>query len=425
MFVFNMIMKVDFNQNLYISNNRNNNNINFKGYDARPLRNVVMTTSHGMKSFKVIKQMSEIGKKHGFDVLFTNPDVEMLSNLENVKNAISSLDFANFIRWAQDHAVVTPNNKILSNINDWGVEAGIAEKISHLTGGKYVNTRNFIAGGNVYYIKNKGKNELLIGKRDVRGKFLEDLKRDFDVSRIYKIPQADFHIDLFLRPLKDRKILLADDSLTVSSIANGIKNISTYLSENEVPVIEKSNFLKLQSNLNHFLEKFKTSIKTSDMDKLSDVARVLVDNGFEVINVPGRLYDVGLDSFRELKINHYMNYMNSIVHEKPDGTLIYITNKSNLNEKFNITPEISKKIDFDFEKIFLDKLEPYVKRENVYFINNMADDLYNLHGGIHCLCNEIPKDIPSQYIPESVDNYVPVKIGLGSRIINFIINILN
>ena len=56
-----------------------------------------------------------------------------------------------------------------------------------------------------------------------------------------------------------------------------------------------------------------------------------------------------------------------------------------------------------FEKEFKNAISPYVKSENVYFVEGQPQEknglsshipylLEKLGGGIHCLCAEIPKD---------------------------------
>ena len=45
------------------------NNVSFTGCDARPLRAILLRDSFGDLQYnKLIKELSEIGKKHGFDI---------------------------------------------------------------------------------------------------------------------------------------------------------------------------------------------------------------------------------------------------------------------------------------------------------------------------------------------------------------------
>ena len=78
--------------------------------------------------------------------------------------------------------------------------------------------------------------------------------------------------------------------------------------------------------------------------------------------------------------------------------MVYITNKSNIDEMLGLTPEISKIIDFSFEDEFIKSIAPYVKKEKVYFIegegNYVANEMLQAYqGGIHCACSEIPLNV--------------------------------
>ena len=64
------------------------------------------------------------------------------------------------------------------------------------------------------------------------------------------------------------------------------------------------------------------------------------------------------------------------------------------DKRIGLTPEIIKESGFSFEKEFVNSLKPYIKEENVYFVEGKAgeiqDSLENLAGGIHCLTTEMP-----------------------------------
>ena len=67
-----------------------------------------------------------------------------------------------------------------------------------------------------------------------------------------------------------------------------------------------------------------------------------------------------------------------------------------------MTPKLAKELGLDFEDKFKESVKNYIKPDNVYFIeggsgkdpkicDNIAQILEETHGGIHCLCAEIPK----------------------------------
>ena len=101
---------------------KHNQHQSFKGYDARPLKAIVMTIcDEKNKSFEIIRQMSEIGTKEGFRVYFTNQTNKLYANLELIKKFFKLGTFG-FSKWAQDNAVLTPDNRVLTKLygeNNW------------------------------------------------------------------------------------------------------------------------------------------------------------------------------------------------------------------------------------------------------------------------------------------------------------------
>ena len=55
-----------------------------------------------------------------------------------------------------------------------------------------------------------------------------------------------------------------------------------------------------------------------------------------------------------------MNFMNAIVHERADKSLVYVAGKSVLDEQLGLTPEIAEKIDF-IDKNELENRNEYIK----------------------------------------------------------------
>ena len=264
---------------------------------------------------------------------------------------------------------------------------------------------------------------------------LEGAKSILGVDKIEYIPQMDFHIDLFVRPLDNKRILLTDDSLTIKAFNKGIKSIQKLLKKEP----EKTELLIIKENLDKELTKFKKSVLNNAQAPREDVKDILENNGFQVIGVPGRIYqtfpepeDIQIteDYIREVsnkkskkldflpmfseellsfyprvskeksiqpeeqQLTHLLNYMNAIITKNKKGEMVYISNKSDFDKRIGLTPEIIKESGFSFEKEFVNSLKPYIKEENVYFVEGKAgeiqDSLENLAGGIHCLTTEMP-----------------------------------
>ena len=152
----------------------------------------------------------------------------------------------------------------------------------------------------------------------------------------------------------------------------------------------------VQKRLLEVLKTFERDVKNLKNPQADDVAKVLTNNGYTPIFIPGRIF-YSVRNKNKDDLVHGLNYMNSVVHQKPDGSLVFITNKSDYNNICGITGDISQKIDFDFEKMLIKSLKPYIKEQNIYFVegknNRIAEILQDEGGGIHCLCNEIPAGI--------------------------------
>ena len=366
----------------------------FKGYDARPLKAVVMTICDAKgKSFDIIKQMSEIGQKEGFRVYFTNQTNKLYANLDCIKNFFKIGTFS-FSKWAQDNAVLTPDNRVFRNWNY--LESSFAKRIASVTKAKISDCERSIEGGNLFFVKNGDKNELFIGADELITRIPEFLQKSYGVSKVIPIPQADFHLDLFIRPLNDKKVLVADDRLTIKELKHAVKSIDKYKSGNPCTIEELKTLGNVQKRLLGVLKTFERDVKNLKNPQADDVAKVLTNNGYTPIFVPGRIF-YSVRNKNKDDLVHGLNYMNSVVHQKPDGSLVFITNKSDYNIIRGITGDISQKIDFDFEKMLIKSLKPYIKEQNIYFVegknNRIAEILQDEGGGIHCLCNEIPAGI--------------------------------
>lgn len=362
----------------------------FKGYDARPLNSVLMTVCDSPRAFDIIKQMSKIGQKDGFKVYFTNRTNKLYGNLNKIKNFFRICNHTDSLtKWAQDHAILTPENRVFAH--QIYTDESIPKRIAAISKAKFSYTNYFVEGGNLFFVKNGTHEEILIGAKETESIDPDIFKKLYGASKVHVIPQADFHIDLFLRPLNNKRILVADDELMIHELKQAVKNLKHY--EKQATPTEKQSLENLQKKLEDTLRDFSYQAKNNKNPSMEEVVKTLDEQGFQPIRIPGRLYGrIPNQNYDNLK--HSLNYMNAVVHEKPDGTLTYITNKSTLNERFNITPEISQQIDFDFEKILTKYLEPYIKKEDIHFIsgkeNHLAYLLEAQQGGIHCLCKEIP-----------------------------------
>lgn len=365
----------------------------FKGYDARPLKGVIVTLNDGMDSFSVVNDLKKIGDKDAFKVFYAVEKGKLLSDIKKIKNLFEEKIQAALYKWAQDEVILAPNKTVHSDRN-----SGLANKIAGLTKSKLQLTESSqsrFEGGNLFFVKKDGKEELFIGKNDFLGHTIDDLKQKFGVEKIHVVPQADYHLDLFMRPLKDGKILICDDSMTIKALNKAIKSIQKYIETNNCSKTEKNELLAVKEKLQTLLKEFKKDVKLNHNFSADNQEKFFKSIGYEPIRVPSRIYTTIPNSPCD-DLSHSLNYINAIVHEKADGDLVFITGKSALDEECGITKKISEKIGFDFEKMFVDAVSPYIKKENIKFISGDNNYLANLlkkeEGGLHCLCNEIPEE---------------------------------
>ena len=173
-------------------------------------------------------------------------------------------------------------------------------------------------------------------------------------------------------------------------------------------ILDESNDINLRTKVEKVLERLEVLLQKftlnlcfmrskgvledfQKLSSLSDVEKALSDEGFEVIKVPGRIFNY-VNNGERFSLNHDLNYSNAITFKNSNDETVIITNKSLLNQEMGITSEILKILGMDFEKMFLDSVKDYVKPENIFFLEgkSLPWGLRNLHGGLHCLSLEVP-----------------------------------
>ncbi len=350
-----------------------NNGPAFKGYDARKLKSIAMTTNRG----GIAQEMKTICNSYGVKVLLAAPDGLLSDKFEKIHEGRPYT-----LPWAQDIANVTPDKKVYYPwLNDGlGWLLHTYEKLSGIL------TQKHISGGNFFLIKNGESNDIIVGTNEIikkrrTSKFFEDM---FNTKNIFCIYQPDYHIDLGIRPLNNKNIIVGDDDLMIEKIQQVLKNIKT-----------EKQFRNLYKNLKLVLDDFIISKKLNPYTPTEFVIKQIKEMGFNPIRVPGRLYSVERKYENKIGLRYDLNFVNAVAFETQNKDIVYITNKSVADDILDITPEVEKQINFSFKKIFKDSIKPYVKEENLYFVSEktdvMDDYLSNKDAGIHCLCAEVPE----------------------------------
>lgn len=360
--------------------------ISFTGYDARPLRALLMRDAYADTRYEsLIKELSAIGREHSFDVFVQDAKKVVNGNMYSAEKSLKLpiLDRENV--WLQDNMTISPNGKMFANFFADRLNMRFASFLK-----LPLFLRNYhLQGGNFFFIKDKGKTSLLLGVDDIIGCNLGKIRQDFDLNEIYTVSQPDFHLDLGLRPLKNKTVLLNDDRLTLAELEKGIKSAENY--EKTSGRCENNSISGMLKMIRDFFVQYKAR---SINENSETIETELKNYGFKVVRVPSNIIrpsvvqDIDSD-------NHYMsNFMNAIVHQNKQGDLVYITNRSLLDEAAGITKEVEEAIGFGFHKMFRDSVKDYIKPENVYFLDGnttIPQFVENYQGGIHCLCAEIPK----------------------------------
>lgn len=342
----------------------------FQGYFAAPLKNIhIQGFNPPFVSLSVAKKLEEQTRHQDFDILIhTGSGVKSLRQSPNTQtiHPISGVK-----KWLQDtitflegHTILLPasmtNNKALSKIIK---DMGATEKAS----------KSNLQGGDFFIGKNKkGEKFIIVGEEEFKGgkghlydtkeEAIKLIANDFNISEenVFFIKNMDYHLDVDIRPLNYPYVLVQDDQLMEKTLEeNGLGEISRRMKAYR----QKENYSNQSETI--------ASLKQEGLE-------------LEIIPVPGRvIYFQGEDDPQPL------NFMNSIVHQKEDGKLIYITQKSTLSETTGI----------DFEEIFethLKKACPQI--EEVVFIeakdaggnNLLMHYLEKQGGGLHCLTLEEP-----------------------------------
>ena len=404
---------------------------NFKGYDARTLKGFLMSSN----CHNIASEMNAIGQKEGFKI-FTVREGRFKEGLPKYSDNTINL-------WAQDYWTVVKkkilaleyDKKFYAIKNALTLRFDFTEKISHETdkirelnqnlwdifdemgfaseGGRSKSeiTQDFeskkmellsrqkeahIPGGNVFIVKSDKADEIIIGANELEKFSAEEILSMFSCDRMTILPQMDYHLDLFIRPLDKKRILVADDKKTLEVLENGLQNFNNFLAMQ--PLRERVKYQEAYETFARKIAVFKDMVEKNKLPSSEKICSDLRMTGFKPILVPARFYNVTGEKEEEQSLQHICNYINANVYKNKKNELVYITNKSNIDSMLGLTDEISQKIGFSFEKSFINSISKYVKPNKVYFIKGdndfVANEMLTIYqGGIHCASTEIPRGL--------------------------------
>ena len=352
----------------------NTSKINFKGYDAAPIKNLYM---QGVQEHDIFEELKQAATAENI-TLWAFDNKNFSQELE--RNHMHSGG-----RWAQDdkcfikndtkfdikdifkkEKTEKPPSRLIACHSQYDKHFPKSLKNTFNTNYKYSST--FLVGGNMFLGTNEnGERWLLVGDEGYTER-IWDVNLD-SISKTYKVPkenitilkQPEFHLDMALRPVGYPYILINDPKL----VEENIKKYSSKLPEN-------------------MLEDYQKSKEENKYAPCEETIKALEEAGFKPIRIAG---DYGFK-------NNGINYLNAIVHKNQNGAISYITN-STRNTEYEILDEI-------FRKDLKNALEGKVETENIHFIsgkkvrnsrydeNSIMKNMRELSGGIHCMALEEP-----------------------------------
>ncbi len=238
---------------------------------------------------------------------------------------------------------------------------------------KALKGEKFIRNGNVYLKAKEAQKNFNKNKQEYVEKARSYISKDLGITDVHFVRQPDFHIDMEIRPLKYPYLLVNDPNCSKNVLEKAMQNAKTQKEKKDIQAL-------LDQTLQHEKE------KSEKYTPKAEVIKELEDQGFKIIKVPGTYGDAST------------NFMNAIIHQRPNGDLVYITNKSSYGENKSINlnklyqDEIQKQVPEIKQFYFVGDLPnspliPDKSKEDINFISSL---LKYESGGTHCITEEHP-----------------------------------
>lgn len=428
-------------------------NISFKGYDARPLKGFLLTSNYG----NIAQELKNVTGKYGVDVFVLRKN-EMTKDIPpaNLREYYTDI-------WAQDLWTVT-GKRLLNFYKDTADKRteifknffNLSDSATQMS--KRANLINFdtkelehrlyigieddrllpkfnayydgceathIAGGNIFLTKaDNGKNNLIIGEDEIKKFSSEELKTMYNAGKICFLPQLDYHLDLFIRPLNNNVVLLADELMTERLLKTFVQRLDKYISELPKPKTDRTiaSLVAMIKNFSYckntepekecpipFYKSVAAGIKNcidtnGACRRMSEINTSMIEekltkSGYKVVRVPASINKmVSRKEYCEgegwYKKKRCLNYMNACAFLNKNNEIVYITNKDMLDTELKISHELKQITGIDIEEEFKKSVKNYIKPENIYFLSGdgkaLGNALLSREGGLHCMATEIP-----------------------------------
>lgn len=342
----------------------NQNKSTFKGYFACPIKELHIQTFHPTKCANRYPIIKEMEKKCGQYFRILVQTLEGFTDASKFQKQ-TRLPSCNYYEFGQDNKLFTQNQMLLLQAcRHWGWQD--AETLA-----KHLNmpTREIsgtLEGGNCFLGKKpNGDSFALIGSDGIweagdtpyfceitnTAKTFVAKELGLSLDNVHVIHQPDFHLDFAIRPLNYPYVLVDDRALTQKLVAKKTGQAIDVYGQHKDYILHREYLYP------------------------EEVVKELEAQNFKPVLVPGSLGDK----------RQSVNYMNAIVHQTPDGRLVYITNRSK-------NSRLTEKV--DLEDIFTQHLrEKCPQISDIIFIDGDGEIekcLRKESAGVHCLFSENP-----------------------------------
>lgn len=358
--------------------------INFKGYDAVPLRALYMQGMTKRGERIIVQQMKKIAEQEGVELIVNNPIKKPTDDLKTIYNKMLSI-------WGQDRKAFVQNRFGKQLL--WSTKEVVDdENIKPYFADFEINAESYMPRGGNYYVgyKENGEKWLLINGFSLvdQNSFdefgdeptEEHLKDLFDVKteNIIKLYDISNDIDEIVRPVGYPYILVNDYNLSFENLEKMYQKFPQSID--------------IYDEIKKFLtSKIKATSECSAFPAADKICKELEEFGFVPIRIGARY-------------SKDINYMNAIAMKNKNNNITYITNSTKKSypeleylEKLFDAELRSKvpKIDTTYyvsggkRTAFERELEQDFSR-GFQFRNVIMDILANRLGGIHCMTAEVP-----------------------------------
>lgn len=365
-----------------------NNKVSFTGMNARHLKGVFLTSDIG----GIASELKALKAKTDLDVFSLDKEGNIVTENFAPENYLSP-----FILWAQDLFSFTDKKLFIETSKEANPATNLIKNIgknlqSHFSKELYAEPYHF-QGGNYIDVNINGQREVLVGSYDIKSKHLKALENRFKTDKIHKIPQVAAHLDAFMFVDDKKRAFVCDDELTIRGIAQGLDRIENHLKNNFFKNSDAENYklFNARESLFKLLVAFNNIAKTSPYAKTNEAITALEKAGYETIRIPARIYQF-INSRGQTQHQYGTNFANGIIHKNKAGETIFITNKSSNDLYLGLDEEFENKTRFSFKKMFEDSVSPYIKKENIHYIQGEKEaipSLLSCLGGMHCISSEI------------------------------------